>query len=286
MVLALLKKIEFSAPLRNVKNTNLTSSSLEQAPTLTTETATRKVSRVGWRFVLILLLLLVISALIVAIYQVSSPNSARYLAYWNALVAANNSVIKLAPLSNIAQATPRVSAPDIAASAPSQTSSTPLDLTQSLAQTETVKTNTPTELTKSATAENKLAISLAKSKESRSPENNLPTQQGQAWVKQMPPGTFLVQHVSLPTYEDAVQWLTRHPNLKKARTVITYLPNQSVPQYDVVSGPFASLLDASSFVDNGGIPKDPWIRSARFMKEQFTPELAAAYAQRRQEAKR
>ena len=109
---------------------------------------------------------------------------------------------------------------------------------------------------------------------------------GQAWVKKMPRGTFLVQHVALPSVQDALLWVQKHPNLKNARVVATYLPNQKATQYSIVSGPFTSLLDATTFAESGGIPKDPMIRSARFMKEQFSPEQADADSKKRKESKR
>ena len=109
---------------------------------------------------------------------------------------------------------------------------------------------------------------------------------GQAWVKKMPRGTFLVQHVALPTIQDALLWIQKHPNLKNSRVVATYLPNQKATQYSIVSGPFPSLIDATTFAESPGIPKDPMIRSARFMKEQFSPEQADADAKKRKESKR
>jgi hypothetical protein len=109
---------------------------------------------------------------------------------------------------------------------------------------------------------------------------------GQAWVKKMPRGTFLVQHVALPSVQEALIWVQKHPNLKNARVVATYLPNQKATQYSIVSGPFASLVDATAFAESPGLPRDPMIRSARFMKEQFSPEQADADAKKRKESKR
>jgi hypothetical protein len=96
-------------------------------------------------------------------------------------------------------------------------------------------------------------------------------QVGQAWVRQMPPGTFMVQHTILPSYGEATLWLQAHPNLRRARIVATYLNGQTAVQFTVVSGPFASLAEANTFASGSGIPKDPQIRSARSMKDRFTP---------------
>ena len=97
-------------------------------------------------------------------------------------------------------------------------------------------------------------------------------QVGQSWVKQMPPGSFMVQHTILPSYGEATLWLQAHANLRRARIVATYLNGQSAVQFTVVSGPFASLAEANSFAAGSGIPKDPQIRSARSMKDRFAPE--------------
>jgi septal ring-binding cell division protein DamX len=97
-------------------------------------------------------------------------------------------------------------------------------------------------------------------------------QVGQSWVRQMPPGSFMVQHTILPSYGEATLWLQAHTNLRRARIVATYLNGQSAVQFTVVSGPFASLAEANSFAAGSGIPKDPQIRSARSMKDRFAPE--------------
>ena len=111
-------------------------------------------------------------------------------------------------------------------------------------------------------------------------------QAGQAWVRQMPAGTFLVQHTIFPTYAEANAWLQAHPTLRRARIVANYLPNLPTLQYSVVSGPFSSLGDASAYADSPGVPKDPQIRSARFMKEQFSQDNMVGANPRRAENKR
>ena len=111
-------------------------------------------------------------------------------------------------------------------------------------------------------------------------------QAGQAWVRQMPAGTFLVQHTIFPTYAEANSWLQAHPALRRARIVANYLPNLPTLQYSVVSGPFSSLGDASAYADSPGVPKDPQIRSARFMKEQFSQDNMVGANPRRAENRR
>ena len=109
---------------------------------------------------------------------------------------------------------------------------------------------------------------------------------GQSWIQAMPAGTFLVQHVIVPSYTEANQWMQAHTNLKRARLVAFYLPGDANTQFCVVSGPFESLAAAAAYNQNPNVPRGGQIRSARYMKEQFTPESADAYAQKRQENKR
>jgi len=109
---------------------------------------------------------------------------------------------------------------------------------------------------------------------------------GQSWVQQMPVGTFLVQHVIVPSYTEANQWMQAHTNLKRARLVAFYLPGDTNTQFCVMSGPFESQAAAVAYNQNPNVPRGGQIRSARSMKEQFTPEAADAYAQKRQENKR
>ncbi len=111
-------------------------------------------------------------------------------------------------------------------------------------------------------------------------------QAGQAWVRQMPAGTFLVQHTIVPSYAEANAYMQAHPYLKRARIVANYLPNQAALQFSVVSGPFGSLGDASAYADSQGVPKDPQIRSARFMKEQFSQDSVVSAVPKRGENRR
>ena len=134
------------------------------------------------------------------------------------------------------------------------------------------------------------AVEAPKSAKPASPANDtqdrveLPPEAlaGQAWVQPMPFGTYLVQHAYLSTYQDAAQWLQRHPTLKLARVVAAYRPEDAkVAHFVVVSGPFKNLADANKYSQGGDVPKGPWVRSARSLREQFTPELAAANANKR-----
>ena len=96
-------------------------------------------------------------------------------------------------------------------------------------------------------------------------------QAGQAWVRQMPAGTFLVQHTIVPSFSEATLWMQAHNNLRRARIVATYINGQTALQFAVVTGPFGSLAEANNFASSPGVPRDPQIRSARSLKDHFAP---------------
>lgn len=98
----------------------------------------------------------------------------------------------------------------------------------------------------------------------------------QAWIKPMPFGTYMVQHAAMPTYQAALQWQKSQPALTAARIVALYRANQKMAYFAVVSGPFESRSVATDFTQTRGLPAGPWVRSARSLKDQFTPELANA----------
>ena len=111
------------------------------------------------------------------------------------------------------------------------------------------------------------------------------TKSGHVWVEQLPQGSFLIQHTLLPSFMEAGVWLKRHPALKRARIVAIYLPNQTSPRFAVISGAFASLAEADTFMARASVPDGSQVRSSRSVKEQLSPEAAKAAANRRKEAK-
>lgn len=78
---------------------------------------------------------------------------------------------------------------------------------------------------------------------------------GQSWIQAMPAGTFLLQHVTVPSYTEANQWMQAHTNLKRARLVAFYLPGDTNTQFCVVSGPFESLAAAAAYNQNPNVPR-------------------------------
>jgi hypothetical protein len=111
------------------------------------------------------------------------------------------------------------------------------------------------------------------------------TKSGHAWVEQLPQSSYLIQHTLVASFQDAGVWLKRHPALKRARIVALYLPNQTSPRYAVMSGPFASMAEADTFMARPSVPDGSQVRSSRSVKEQLSAESAKAAANRRKEAK-
>jgi septal ring-binding cell division protein DamX len=97
------------------------------------------------------------------------------------------------------------------------------------------------------------------------------SQVGQAWIRQMPPGSFVIQHTVVPSYGEGILWLEAHRDLRRARILAIYLDGQAKAQFAIVSGPFASIAEAANFALSNGLPKDRQIRSTRAMKERFAP---------------
>jgi hypothetical protein len=287
-VRALLKKIKMT-PVLNQDFPALTAkSSISESavPASTPEKRVRSARPNGLKLFLVVMSLLVISVLSVAIFHVTSQGANKDPINWKFLLSGKASTAEaLAGASNASasQATlPIVTASAALAAASNASGSVPV-VPETVASSKPIE---PIEVIISPPPEAIKAKVPEPLKEVVSAEASSELVVGQSWVKKMPRGTFLVQHTAVPTIQEAYLWIQRHPVLKSARVVVTYLPSQKAPQYAVVSGPFGSLLEATGFVENGGIPKDPMIRSARFMKEQFTPELADADAKKRKENRR
>lgn len=87
----------------------------------------------------------------------------------------------------------------------------------------------------------------------------------------MPFGTWVVQHAAMPSYEAAQKWQQSVATLAGARIVALYRPNDKLAYFAVVSGPFTTRAQATNFAARKGVPADAWVRSARSLKEQFSP---------------
>lgn len=109
---------------------------------------------------------------------------------------------------------------------------------------------------------------------------------GQAWVQPMPFGTWVVQHAAMPSYQAAQKWQQSVALLADARIVALYRPNDKLAYFAVVSGPFPSRVKATAFAQRKGMPSEAWVRTARSLREQFTPTAAPAAAPARSQEPR
>ena len=287
-VRALLKKIKIT-PLSNQDLPALSAKSSLSEPAIPASVPEKRVRSArpnGLKLFLVVMSLLVISVLSVAIFHVTSQGANKDSINWKFLLSGKSSTVEALPAGSNASASQAVPPSLVASAALTGASGAAGSAPVVLEPVASSKPVEPIEVILSPAPETIKAKVAEPIKEVVSVEASSDLLVGQSWVKKMPRGTFLVQHTAVPTIQEAYVWIQRHPVLKNARVVVTYLPNQKAPQYAVVSGPFGSLLEAAGFVENGGIPKDPMIRSARFMKEQFTPELADADAKKRKENRR
>lgn len=90
----------------------------------------------------------------------------------------------------------------------------------------------------------------------------------------MPFGTWVVQHAAMPSYQAAQKWQQSVTLLADARIVALYRPSDKLAYFAVVSGPFTSRTQATAFTQRKGMPSDAWVRTARSLREQFTPNPA------------
>lgn len=239
------------------------------------------------RLFLITAFVLCLSLFLVLSFQISTVSAYFSTNHLNDLLANKFTFTKIKSNTGVPAIEPKATLPQLPASEPLTEIPISASVITEVTPPLDVKNKEMIELIQPVNPEVKVERIVSTTKEIITQEIPTPDLQiGQAWVKKMPRGTFLVQHVALPSVQEALLWIQKHPNLKNARVVATYLPNQKATQYSIVSGPFTSLVDATTFTESGGIPKDPMIRSARFMKEQFSSEQADADAKKRKENKR
>ena len=109
------------------------------------------------------------------------------------------------------------------------------------------------------------------------PEAEVPdeSQQSQAWVRGLPPGSFLVQHGSVSTYEKALEIKKLVPKQGKARIVAAYRPGEELAHFVIVSGPFDSLGLAYDSMKRREATKTSWVRATRTLQQQINESKRA-----------
>ena len=89
-------------------------------------------------------------------------------------------------------------------------------------------------------------------------------------IRQAPPGSIFVQHVSVKTMAEAQEWRANYRALSGAKIAAVTSQTKGV-RYILVSGPFANRKEAETFVRKEGIPSDPWLRPARPLQRVLQP---------------
>jgi hypothetical protein len=96
-----------------------------------------------------------------------------------------------------------------------------------------------------------------------------PAVQAQNWVRSLDPLSFLLQHGTTNTYENAVILKNKYPGLKQAEIVAAYRPGESLAHFVVVSGPYSQVGQGYEAAKRRDIPGNTWVRSTRTLQEQL-----------------
>ena len=83
-------------------------------------------------------------------------------------------------------------------------------------------------------------------------------------------GSVFVQHVSVNSMAEAQEWRAQYSALSGARIAAVTTQNKGV-RYIVISGPFANMKEAETFVRKDGIPSDPWLRPVKSLQRALQP---------------
>ncbi len=96
-----------------------------------------------------------------------------------------------------------------------------------------------------------------------------PAADAQAWVRTLPPLSFLIQHGTLPTYDKAQQMQKSYASLRDARIVAAYRPGEKLAHFVVVSGPFEPVGKAYERISKKDLPTTSWVRSTQSLQQQL-----------------
>jgi hypothetical protein len=97
---------------------------------------------------------------------------------------------------------------------------------------------------------------------------------GQAWAKKLPADSFVVQHLTLPVFKNAVAWQQANPKLAEAHIVATYKPGEKLAQFTLVSGPFKSRSAAVEFTQQPQTPRLAFAIPSSLLTERLSPSDA------------
>lgn len=92
----------------------------------------------------------------------------------------------------------------------------------------------------------------------------------QAWVRNLPSDSFLIQHASVMTYEKALITLKTVPAQANAKVVAAYRTGEPLAHFVIVSGPFDSLGKAYESLKRKEGTKNSWVRATKTLQDQIT----------------
>lgn len=98
-----------------------------------------------------------------------------------------------------------------------------------------------------------------------------PAAEAQAWLREMPPQSFVIQHGTMPTYEKAQQMLKSYASLRDARIVAAYRPGEKLAYFVVLSGPYERAGKAYERFGRKDLPNTSWVRTAQSLQQQLEP---------------
>jgi len=96
-----------------------------------------------------------------------------------------------------------------------------------------------------------------------------PAAAAQAWVRNLPPLSFLIQHGTMPTYEKAQQMQKSYASLRDAHIVAAYRPGEKLAHFVVVSGPYEPVGKAYERISRKDLPTTSWVRSTQSLQQQL-----------------
>jgi len=97
---------------------------------------------------------------------------------------------------------------------------------------------------------------------------------GQAWLKQLPAGTYLVRHFGLPVFKSVSSWQQTHANLKNVHILATYKPGDKLAQFVLVSGPYKTRSEAMEVTRQSQTPRFAYPITSDALAERLTPRPA------------
>ncbi len=95
-----------------------------------------------------------------------------------------------------------------------------------------------------------------------------PTSLGKAWVKDLPSGSWILQHAAMETQEEAFSIRAKTPGLQDAHVVWTRRKSGKA-YFIVVTGPYSNRQAAEAEMKKSAVMSKSWLRSARALQGQM-----------------